>query len=199
MATEQHPPVPPIPLPPDAAATAPDTAPEPVGAPAESAPAESAIAGEARPNPYATQATPAASPYAAPVATPAATPVAVPDPYQSAQVQAPQPQPPQYQAGQYPPAQYQPAPYMQPGPLSGLSIASMIIGLVSLFFSLVGSGLLPGIAAVITGHIAARRQPHAKGFWLTGLITGYVSIGIGLIVVAFFAFIIIVGASSGWS
>ena len=90
-------------------------------------------------------------------------------------------QPTAYQPTAYQPNPYQPGQY-QPGPPSGLSITSMVLGIVSLLFSLGAAGLLPGIAAVITGHLAARRQPHAKGFWLTGLIAGYVSIGIGLLV-----------------
>lgn len=124
------------------------------------------------------------TPTVPPIPAPAAAPVPV--------VQQPVAQP-------YQPAPYQQGPYIQPGPPSGLSIASMVVGLVSLFLSLFGSGLLPGIAAVITGHLASRRQPHAKGFWLTGIITGYVSIGIGLIVVAFWVVIFAVGAASGWS
>jgi hypothetical protein len=129
------------------------------------------------------------TPTVPPIPAPAAAPVPV---VQQTVVQQPVAQP-------YQPAPYQQGPYIQPGPPSGLSIASMVVGLVSLFLSLFGSGLLPGIAAVITGHLAARRQPHAKGFWLTGIITGYVSIGIGLIVVAFWVVIFAVGAASGWS
>jgi len=36
---------------------------------------------------------------------------------------------------------------------------------------------------VITGHMAQRRQPEAKAFWITGLITGYLSLVISTILV----------------
>ena len=45
-----------------------------------------------------------------------------------------------------------------------------------------GGFILASIAAVVMGHMAQKRQPYAKAFWLTGLITGYIGIGIGLIV-----------------
>ncbi|MDQ1544544.1 MAG: hypothetical protein QOK08_2182 [Actinomycetota bacterium] len=97
--------------------------------------------------------------------------------------------------GQYPgqyPNQY--ATYAAPAQPSGLAIASMILGIVGVLFSFFyGFGLFPAIAAIITGHIARKKQPHARGFWLAGLITGYVGLGLCLLViigiVALFAFI----------
>jgi hypothetical protein len=98
------------------------------------------------------------------------------DPYAQAA-----PLPPTYAQAGYQPV-YQAGYYGAPQPPKGLSIASMILGIVGAFFSLFyGFGLFPAIAAVITGHIARRRQPHAKGFWLAGLITGYVGLGISLL------------------
>jgi hypothetical protein len=92
------------------------------------------------------------------------------------------------------PAAAQPNPYAQPSqpqpygygpyvpqPPQGLSITSMVLGIVGLLLTLTGFGFLINVAAVITGHLAARRQPYAKGFWLTGIITGYVGLGISLI------------------
>lgn len=82
-----------------------------------------------------------------------------------------------------------PSPYGTPayapvaaGPAQGLSIASMITGIGGLLLSFAGFGFLPALAAVILGHLAQKRQPYAKPFWLTGIITGYVGIGISLIV-----------------
>jgi hypothetical protein len=97
--------------------------------------------------------------------------------------------------GQYPgqyPNQY--ATYAAAAPPSGIAIASMILGIVGVLFSFgYGLGLFPAIAAIITGHIARKKQPHARGFWLAGLITGYVGLGLCLLViigiVALFAFI----------
>ena len=114
-------------------------------------------------NPYA--AAPPASPYAAPTAGPA--PVSAP--------------------GYAPPA-YAPQGALPP---QGLSITSMILGIGGILLSFVGFGFLPSLAAVITGHLAQKRQPHAKAFWLTGIITGYVGLGIaiitGIVVIAIFA------------
>jgi hypothetical protein len=62
----------------------------------------------------------------------------------------------------------------------------MVTGIGGLLLSLFGAGFLPALAAVIIGHLAVKRQPHAKAFWLTGLITGYVGIAISLISLLFF-------------
>ena len=139
-----------------------------------------------RPDPYATAAP--ANPYVQPSV--------------SAQPAQPHPgyaaQPGYAQAGQ--PYAYQPYPVAPP---QGLSIASLILGIGGIVFSFVWFGFWPGLAAVITGHLAQRRQPYAKGFWITGLVLGYISVGIGLIsffvVVAFFAALISGGRSYGFS
>ena len=87
-----------------------------------------------------------------------------------------------------PPAYGSPTAYGQPayvpqpaGPAQGLSITSMVLGLVGLLFSFFGWGFLIALAAVITGHLAQRRQPWAKPMWLTGIITGYVGIGFSVL------------------
>ena len=54
----------------------------------------------------------------------------------------------------------------------------MVLGIAGI---VLGLGLILGIAAVITGHMASKREPHAKGFWTTGLITGYVGIALGIL------------------
>jgi hypothetical protein len=69
-----------------------------------------------------------------------------------------------------------------------------VTGIVGAFFSLFyGLGLFPSIAAVITGHLARKRQPYARGFWIAGLITGYVGLGISLLwiigIIVFFVFV----------
>jgi hypothetical protein len=96
----------------------------------------------------------------------------------------------------YPPAYpgaYQPG-YYAPPPPRGLSIASLILGIAGAFFSLFyGFGLFPSIAAIITGHLARKRQPYARGMSLAGLICGYVGLGISILwvigIVVFIAFI----------
>lgn len=84
-----------------------------------------------------------------------------------------------------------PAAYGAPGayaapPANGLSITSMITGIVGVLSSFFGLGLLPSIAAVITGHMGQKRQPYAKAFWLTGIITGYVGLGITILTAVVF-------------
>jgi len=76
-------------------------------------------------------------------------------------------------------------PYASAGtsPAQGLSLASMILGIVGVFLSWVFVGFLAALAAVIMGHLAQRRQPQAKPYWLTGIITGYVGIAITLLMV----------------
>lgn len=88
------------------------------------------------------------------------------------------------------------------GPPQGLSIASMVTGISGILLSFVVFGFLPGVAAVVMGHMAQKKQPYARPFWLTGLITGYISAAIGLItgviVIGFFLVLIagLGGASS---
>jgi hypothetical protein len=83
------------------------------------------------------------------------------------------------------------------GPAQGLSIASMVCGIAGLLLALFGLGFLVSVAAVITGHIAQRKQPYARPFWLTGLITGYVGVGIGAITIIFFVAIFFAALSAG--
>jgi hypothetical protein len=60
---------------------------------------------------------------------------------------------------------------------SGLAIASMVLGLLGFLM-----GFITGIPAVICGHIALSRIKKAggalagKGFAITGLVTGYISV-----------------------
>lgn len=77
----------------------------------------------------------------------------------------------------------------------------MTTGIVGAFLSLFSLGFLPALAGVITGHIASKRQPQAKPLWLTGVITGYVGIGLSLLWGIFwiFWFILIIGIGVGAS
>jgi hypothetical protein len=91
----------------------------------------------------------------------------------------------QYGGSQYGGGQYAPgtAPYSQPaGPYGQpsyygapaepktLSIASMVCGIASV---IMGWLLLPQIAAIVTGHMALKREPSGKGMSITGLVLGY--------------------------
>jgi hypothetical protein len=81
------------------------------------------------------------------------------------------------------------------GPPQGLSIASMITGISGILLSFVAFGFLPGVAAVVTGHMAQKKQPYGRPFWLTGLITGYISVAIGLIALLFIIVLFFAGVS----
>lgn len=161
--------IPPIPVPPPGASTMPPVEPPPAAPTPPTAP-------EA-PTP--------------PVEPAPLTPPPAPDPYTAAPATPPaagySPPTPGYGQPGYAQQSYAPAP---PGPPQGLSIASMVTGIAGAFLSLFGWGFLPALAAVITGHIAQKRQPYARPFWLTGIITGYVGLGIsliwGLLVLIFF-------------
>lgn len=83
----------------------------------------------------------------------------------------------------------------------GLSIASMVAGIGGLVLSFAGIGILAAIAAVICGHLAQKREPYARPFWLTGLITGYVGIGLAvlfLLLLLPFVLLFFAGLGGGW-
>jgi hypothetical protein len=120
--------------------------------------------------------------------------------YPAQEGQAPSYPGPQYQPAaypglpatgqQYPDAGYQyPAGYAAPGagygyqapPPKTLSMLSMILGIVSI--ATLGSTFLTQIAAVVLGHIALNREPAGRGMALAGLIMGYVTIGLGILLV----------------
>jgi hypothetical protein len=63
----------------------------------------------------------------------------------------------------------QPAYYGMPEPKT-LSIASMVCGIASV---IMGFLLLPQFAAIITGHLALKREPSGKGMSIAGLVLGY--------------------------
>lgn len=148
---------------------------EPKGVPpVEAAPAAAAPTTPTPPTPP----TPPVNPYA-----PQPEAYSQPNPYAAAGGEQPNPyaaagQPNPYGAGAQQPYAYG---AYAPQPPKGLSITSMILGIAGIVFC--GTFALVSIAAVITGHMAARSQPYAKGMWLTGLITGYVGIAFGLLVV----------------
>ena len=158
--------VPPIPVPPVAGP-----------APVEPAPAVPSAA----PHPPTAPVTPGAA--AAPQPLPPVAPPARPDPYAAPPVQTGAYAQPGAYAQQPGPAQPGYAAYtpMPAGPPQGLSLASMITGIAAVLLSFGSLGFLPAVAAVILGHLGQRRQPYARPFWLTGLVTGYIALGISLI------------------
>lgn len=85
-------------------------------------------------------------------------------------------QPPRPYAQQSSPYGQPPGPYAQQGYYGmqaepkTLSIASMVCGIASV---IMGWLLLPQIAAIITGHMALKREPAGKGMSIAGLVLGY--------------------------
>ncbi|MCU1471589.1 MAG: hypothetical protein JWQ39_2738 [Glaciihabitans sp.] len=90
-------------------------------------------------------------------------------------------------AASVPPAApvYAPAPA---GPKQALSLTSFIVGLAGFVFGWVPFfGFIVGIAAVILGIIARKKEPAApKWMWIVGIIAGAVGALTGLIVVILF-------------
>ncbi len=102
--------------------------------------------------------------------------------------------------------QYSPPPATPYAPAGGppvtkspvLSILSLVGGIVGVLFSLLffGLGIIFSIAAIVLGFLGRRREPGAKGLWLTGLILGFAGIGVAVIVWIFLA-LLAVAVSSG--
>ena len=93
----------------------------------------------------------------------------------------PQP-PPGWQPSPAPPPGYY---YAPPVRTSGLAVASMVLGIVWVYW--IGS-----ILAIIFGHIAisqTRRDPNlrGKGMAIAGLVLGYVGVGIFVLAMIFVA------------
>lgn len=104
------------------------------------------------------------------------------------------------QPGQYPPpaAGYVPVPpaagngYAAAPPTNGLALASMICGLAGLlgnvFVVFLVMPFFVSLAAVILGHVALsqlKKRPGTggRGMAITGLVTGYVAVGVAAIAV----------------
>jgi hypothetical protein len=104
-----------------------------------------------------------------------------------------------YQPTPPPSTPYASAPAPTKSPI--LSILSLIFGILGVLLSLFlfGTGFLPGAAAVVLGFLGRRKEPQAKGMWLTGIITGFVAIGIAIIIWIGLAVIVgLAGASSNY-
>jgi len=100
-------------------------------------------------------------------------------------------------AGNPQPGPYDQAPYAQapgaspygqvpqPQKASGITIAAMVLGIVAICLSLIPlvhyAAFAVGAAAVIVAIIALVKKRHRKGFALTGLITGVLSLIIAVV------------------
>jgi len=92
------------------------------------------------------------------------------------------------------PGYAQPA-YGTPGPTKTLSLISMITGIVGVVS--VGYFLPASIAALILGYMGKKREGQAaRGFWLTGIITGWVGVGLTVVFVGGLILFAIIAAAS---
>jgi hypothetical protein len=90
-----------------------------------------------------------------------------------------------------------PQPYAAPSQSPVLSIIAMIAGILGLVIGLFGWGLLFSIGGVVLGHLGQRKERAAKGFWLTGLITGYVGVALNLVVIAIWIALFVAAINAG--
>ncbi len=59
-----------------------------------------------------------------------------------------------------------------------LSLIGMILGIGGMSYPLgVSMGLPFSVTAIVLGFIARKREPRAREFWLTAIITGFIGIG----------------------
>jgi hypothetical protein len=84
-----------------------------------------------------------------------------------------------------------------------LSITSMALGIASAalsFLIFLWFLAIPlGIAAIVLAVLGKRKERNAKGFWLTGLITGIVGIALSLLIVIVGAIALAAFSNSGYS
>ena len=99
------------------------------------------------------------------------------------------------------PAVTPPGPPPASNQTDGLSIASLVCGIIG--FLCYPLGLFLGLAAVICGHISRKRlfeQTGSKeggGLALAGVILGYIAMTIGLAILAFYLVVMISGVAEG--
>lgn len=90
--------------------------------------------------------------------------------------------------------------FAAPAPTSGLAIASLVCGILSVLGSwCYGGGFVVGVPAVVCGHMALSRikmsndQLGGRGLAIAGLVTGYIGI---LVSLAFVIFMVVVFAGA---
>jgi len=94
--------------------------------------------------------------------------------------------------------------FHQPSETNGLSIASMVLGIVSIpLYFCYGAGLLLGIPAIITGFIARNQikqtggKQKGNGMALAGIITGGIPVLLGIFALVIIAILLILGPIIG--
>jgi len=85
-----------------------------------------------------------------------------------------------------------------PAPPRTLSLTGMILGIAGLVITIFawGFGFLLSAPAVVLGFLGRRREPGARGFALTAIITGFAGIVVSLIYLAITVVIFVVAVQS---
>ncbi|MCU1412813.1 MAG: hypothetical protein JWN80_153 [Microbacteriaceae bacterium] len=85
-------------------------------------------------------------------------------------------------------------PTVAPSPATRtLSVASLVLGLVSIVF---GFTFVVPLLAIILGGVGAKREPHARAFAIWGIVLGSLCI-IGWVIVVFVVVIIAAATAGG--
>ena len=79
-----------------------------------------------------------------------------------------------------------------------LSILSLVTGIIAVLGSPIGfvpiiggvMGLFIPIAAIVLGFLGRSKEPGARGYWVTGLITGWASLALALLSIVIWVLII---------
>ncbi|KUM30770.1 DUF4190 domain-containing protein [Glutamicibacter mishrai] len=84
--------------------------------------------------------------------------------------------------------QYPQNPYQPPRESIGLSVASLVLGILSMLgFAAI---ILVPLAGVITGHLGYHREPGSRSLSLAGLITSWIALVISVLLYAFIVWLI---------
>ena len=79
-------------------------------------------------------------------------------------------------------------PYQRPPESTGLSVASLVLGILSMLgFAII---ILVPLAGVITGHLGYRREPNSRALSLAGLITSWIALVLAALLYEFLIWVI---------
>lgn len=84
---------------------------------------------------------------------------------------------------------YPPNYYQRPPESNGLSVASLVLGILSMLGF--GIFILVPLAGVITGHLGYRREPSSRALSVAGLITSWVALALCALFYIFIIWMII--------
>lgn len=86
-----------------------------------------------------------------------------------------------YQTGQ---TDYYQSSQNQPAPKTGLALASLILGIISLVLSCMGFNIILAIIAIILGAVyLSKKQQERRGMAIAGLVLGIISIALFVLII----------------